>query len=295
MLSNLVGSRKLVGFLLAVMVLAVFAGFATAKEDEQVISVAGETVGEDELVLLLVKQAGAQKNFAPFVLAQTTMSQRQDFADKVVAALLLSQAAQMEGLQLDPDTALSLRWNAINVLAQSYINKISKGWSFKEEDLKKYYDSNRDKYVKPEAVHVRHILVDSKEKANRVLLELLAKEKNFGEAAREYSKDIGSANKGGDLGWIQKGQTVKEFDDLIFSLKDKKLGGPIQTQYGWHIVEVLERSPSRQLSFEEALPKIREDIQQWYLDKEIERLKDKFQVSVDESKLSTLGGFPAIQ
>jgi peptidyl-prolyl cis-trans isomerase C len=242
-----------------------------------------------------VKQAGAQKNFAPFVLAQTTMAQRKDFVNNVVAALLLSQAAQMEGLQLDPETALALRWNAINVLAQSYINKISGSWSFKEEDLRKYYEQNKDKYVRPEAVHVRHILVDSKEKADRVLLEILAKEKSFSDAAKEYSQDSGSASKGGDLGWIQRGQTVKEFEDLIFSIKEKSLGGPVETQYGWHVVEVLEKSPSKQLTFEEALPKIREDIQQWYLDKEIEKLKGRFEVSVDESKLSTLGGFPAIQ
>lgn len=294
MLSKISMKRLLVG-LLVVSIVAVFAGFAAAKENEKVISVGGETVGEDELVLLLVKQAGAQKNFAPFVLAQTTMAQRKDFANHVVAALLLSQAAQMEGLQLDPETALALRWNAINVLAQSYINKISGSWSFKEEDLRKYYEQNKDKYVRPEAVHVRHILVDSKEKADRVLLEILAKEKSFSDAAKEYSQDSGSASKGGDLGWIQRGQTVKEFEDLIFSIKEKSLGGPVETQYGWHVVEVLEKSPSKQLTFEEALPKIREDIQQWYLDKEIEKLKGRFEVSVDESKLSTLGGFPAIQ
>jgi len=294
MLSKISMKRLLVG-LLVVSIVAVFAGFAAAKENEKVISVGDETVGEDELVLLLVKQAGAQKNFAPFVLAQTTMAQRKDFANHVVAALLLSQAAQMEGLQLDPETALALRWNAINVLAQSYINKISGSWSFKEEDLRKYYEQNKDKYVRPEAVHVRHILVDSKEKADRVLLEILAKEKSFSDAAKEYSQDSGSASKGGDLGWIQRGQTVKEFEDLIFSIKEKSFGGPVETQYGWHVVEVLEKSPSKQLTFEEALPKIREDIQQWYLDKEIEKLKGRFEVSVDESKLSTLGGFPAIQ
>ncbi|AER67127.1 PpiC-type peptidyl-prolyl cis-trans isomerase [Thermovirga lienii DSM 17291] len=294
MLSKISMKRLLVG-LLVVSIVAVFAGFAAAKENEKVISVGDETVGEDELVLLLVKQAGVQKNFAPFVLAQTTMAQRKDFANHVVAALLLSQAAQMEGLQLDPETALALRWNAINVLAQSYINKISGSWSFKEEDLRKYYEQNKDKYVRPEAVHVRHILVDSKEKADRVLLEILAKEKSFSDAAKEYSQDSGSASKGGDLGWIQRGQTVKEFEDLIFSIKEKSLGGPVETQYGWHVVEVLEKSPSKQLTFEEALPKIREDIQQWYLDKEIEKLKGRFEVSVDESKLSTLGGFPAIQ
>jgi peptidyl-prolyl cis-trans isomerase C len=294
MLSKISMKQLLVG-LLVVSIVAVFAGFAAAKENEKVISVGGETVGEDELVLLLVKQAGAQKNFAPFVLAQTTMAQRKDFVNNVVAALLLSQAAQMEGLQLDPETALALRWNAVNVLAQSYINKISGSWSFKEEDLRKYYEQNKEKYVRPEAVHVRHILVDSKEKADRVLLEILAKEKSFSDAAKEYSQDSGSASKGGDLGWIQRGQTVKEFEDLIFSIKEKSLGGPVETQYGWHVVEVLEKSPSKQLTFEEALPKIREDIQQWYLDKEIEKLKERFKVSVDESKLSTLGGFPAIQ
>jgi peptidyl-prolyl cis-trans isomerase C len=78
-------------------------------------------------------------------------------------------------------------------------------------------------------------------------------------------------------------------------MKENSIKGPVESRFGWHVVQVLERKPSHQQSFEEALPQLQQDIQQWYLEQEVEKLKERFNVTIDEKTLSNLGGIPAIK
>jgi hypothetical protein len=106
------------------LVLAVFAilmavTLAQAADRGPVIKAGSETVGEEELVNLIVEQSGANQMMKPFVLAQMSLEDRESFAQQVSVALLLSEAAKNRGLHLDPAVASQLRWNAVNVLAQA--------------------------------------------------------------------------------------------------------------------------------------------------------------------------------
>ncbi|MDO9508370.1 MAG: peptidylprolyl isomerase [Thermovirgaceae bacterium] len=209
-------------------------------------------------------------------------------------ALLLSEAAKTKGIQLDPAVASQLRWSAANILAQAYIASVSEKWDLRRPVLEAWFAGHQQKYAEPEAVYVRHILVPTEAEATNVLLEVYGKGADFAAAALKYSKDPGSAQKGGDLGWISRGQTVEEFDRIAFSLEPGRIGGPVETKFGWHIMQVIERKPARIPSFDEVLPKVREDIQQNYLALEVERLGKSLGVEVNKEILSTLGGFPAL-
>ena len=118
-----------------------------------------------------------------------------------------------------------------------------------ESDFRSYYESivYRRKLeeavvadLKPfqEQVWARHILVNTEEEANQVF-DRLQKGEDFGALAVEMSKDTGSAAKGGDLGWFGKGRMVAEFEDVAFALKVGQISQPIQTTYGYHIIQVL--------------------------------------------------------
>jgi len=99
-----------------------------------------------------------------------------------------------------------------------------------------------------EQTHVRHILI----KLNEVVSEQEAKQKmltlkerldngaDFAELARQYSED-GSASKGGDLGWVNPGDTLPEFEKEMNGLAEEEVSSPIRTPFGWHIIQVLER------------------------------------------------------
>ena len=138
--------------------------------------------------------------------------------------------------------------------------------SIPDDQLRKIYDQNKDAYRVPERVHVRHILLKTTDKpAAEVaraqakaedLLKQLKAGANFADLARKDSEDPGSAVKGGDLGWIVRDQTVKAFENAAFSLKPNELSGVIKTEYGFHILQVLERQDARVKPFEEVKDQI---------------------------------------
>lgn len=86
----------------------------------------------------------------------------------------------------------------------------------------------------------RHILVREEKLARKLKKELISKEITFEKAAKKFSK-CGSASRGGSLGTFEKGDMVKEFDAVIFSQDLNKIHGPIKTQFGFHLIEIMAR------------------------------------------------------
>lgn len=111
-------------------------------------------------------------------------------------------------------------------------------------------------------VHARHILVDSEEKAKE-LVEKLRGGASFEELAKADSTDPGSKEKGGDLGWFPRGQTLPAFDEVAFQLEPEKISDPVNTTYGWHIIQVLEKEQSRPLDEQTLESKKRAALPEW--------------------------------
>lgn len=277
----------------ALCTLFAFSGSVLAADRGPVVTVGSEKVGESELIRLLVEQAGANEMMTPFVIAQLSLEDRTAFAEQVVMALLLSEAAKTKGVQLDPAVASRLRWNTVNILAQAYISSVSAKWDVSNPAMEAWFTANQKRYEEPEAVFARHILVPTEAEATNILLEVFGKGSDFGEAAARYSQDPGSAQKKGELGWVPRGATVAEFETMAFSLAPGRIGGPVETRFGWHLIQVLEKRSARMPAMSEVIPQIREDMQQNYLALEVERLGGSLGVEIDQKVLSTLGGFPA--
>lgn len=89
------------------------------------------------------------------------------------------------------------------------------------------------------SVRASHILVDTKQEADS-LKSRIDKGESFEELAKEYSK-CPSGQKGGDLGYFERGQMVPEFDQAAFSLPVGKVSEPVQTQFGWHLIKVVDK------------------------------------------------------
>src|SRR5215471_16880536 len=131
------------------------------------------------------------------------------------------------------------------------VNQLRQTLQISDAELKKQYDANKQQYEVPNQVHVQHILFktvgqtdalveETKKKADDVLKQA-KKGAKFDELAKKYSEDPGSKDKGGDLGWIREGQTVPEFEKSAFSMAPGQISDLVKTQYGFHIIKVLEK------------------------------------------------------
>lgn len=118
-----------------------------------------------------------------------------------------------------------------------------------------------------EQVHAVHILVEDEATANTVIERLNAGE-DFGELAKELSIDTGSGANGGDLGWFPRGAMVPEFEEAAFSLEIGKISEPVQSDFGYHIIKVLEKE-MREIE-EEMYQALAQQAMQTWLDEQIE-------------------------
>jgi peptidyl-prolyl cis-trans isomerase D len=131
-----------------------------------------------------------------------------------------------------------------------------------EADLRRAYDEQRDRWRTGERLKVRHILLKTTgktpaeaDKLQARMADLLKQVKggaDFAELAKKNSEDTTSAVNGGDLGFIVRGQTVKNFEDAAFALKPKEISNIVKTEYGFHILQLMEREDARVKPFEEA-------------------------------------------
>ena len=140
--------------------------------------------------------------------------------------------------------------------------KLEQGINPADAELERLYNQNKESYRTPERVKVRHILLkttgkapeeDAKIKAKAEgLLKQIKSGADFAELAKKNSEDPGSADKGGEYpDWVTRGQTVPEFEKAAFSLNPGQTSDLVKTQYGYHILQVLQKEPARLRPFTE--------------------------------------------
>ena len=182
---------------------------------------------------------------------------------------LLDQLVQQEVLRQSAGATLSPRQTrALAALERNYLANESLLSGIKdatsEAEVQKAYDAKFAKIDPATEYQAAHILVDSEEKAKQLMTELQAG-KDFGELAQTHSLDGSSAN-GGDLGWFGLGVMVKPFEDAVVAAKVGEPVGPIQSDFGWHLILVSETRNKAAPALEEVKPQIVAELQKAAID-----------------------------
>jgi len=162
-------------------------------------------------------------------------------------------------------------------------------------EVKKQYDDNVKQYTKAEERQASHILIAvkpdatdadkaaAKQKAEALAASARKTPAKFAELAKQNSQDPGSAGQGGDLGsFARDGSMVKPFEDAVFSGKQGDIVGPVQTDFGWHIIRITAVKPGKTQSLDEAKPQIEQDLKRQKATRKFVEAADQFQNLVYE-------------
>jgi len=179
------------------------------------------------------------------------------------------------------------------------LNQLRQNTSVTDDELKAIYQQNIQQYEVPDRVHAEHILLTTvgktdaevaeiKKQAEDILAQARKKGSNFEDLAKKYSEDPGSKAKGGDLGWLVHGQTVPEFDKAVFSTPKGEISDLVRTQYGFHIIKVLEKENAHTKPFDEVKDSIRPPYLLQKVDQQSGVIADQMSSQIRQSNKTTL-------
>lgn len=205
------------------------------------------------------------------------------FLDSIINQKLLYGEASKLNFDKDPDVQKQLEEARKEIIIKAYLRKeIEDAVRVSDEDAKKYYEANKDKFKEPEKVNISHILVENEAEAKDILSKLKGGA-DFAALAKEKSKDA-SKDRGGELGLIAKGQTVPEFEQAAFALQPGQISDVIKTQFGYHIIKVTEKQPEKMMAYDDVKDQLKQMMlsgkQKERFDMLLKDLKDKNKVVI---------------
>ena len=226
------------------------------------------------------------------------------FAQSLYAQQALAQEALKDKLDSTPEGSAKLKFAREQVLASLLVDARVKASMPDDAAVQAYARGEMKAHPKnfevPEQVDVRHILLpvakdgsdDAAVKAKAEdLLAQLHKGADFATLAKANSKDPGSASNGGDLGFFARGRMVPAFEQAAFDLKKPgDLAGPVRSPFGYHIIELVARKPAGQMTLQEALPQLRQQLIAQRSNDARKQLLDKIQgaAQVNQANLDAL-------
>jgi peptidyl-prolyl cis-trans isomerase D len=174
-------------------------------------------------------------------------------------------------------------------------DKVAATINVTDEQLRAAYSNALDNFRMPERVHARHILLktdgksDAEKKALHAKAEDLLKQlkggADFADLAKKNSQD-GTAENGGDLGWFVRNQMVPEFDSVAFTLKPKELSGVVTSQFGYHIIQTMEKEPAKLKPFEEVKDELAKEVRAQSLSDKMQTMGEQMHAELVKSPKS---------
>jgi peptidyl-prolyl cis-trans isomerase C len=272
-----------IGGLLAIFVLAaaplpVSLTAASAQSDPVVAKVNGTEIRQSDLVAA-EEEIGAQ-------LPPMAPDARRDYlVTYVTDMVLVSKAAEDRKLGDTEDFRRKLANARTKLLMEALLQAEAKA-AVTEEAMRKVYDEAIKQVGDEEEVSARHILVETEDEAKKILADL-KKGGDFAAIAKEKSKDPGSKENGGDLGFFGKDQMVAEFADAAFKLNKGQLSEPVKSQFGWHIIRVDDKRKKQPPEFDKVKDQLQTFVQRRAQAEMITKLRDSAKIERLDAKPET--------
>jgi len=224
-------------------------------------------------------------------------SGKERFLEELIKKEILYQEALKKGLDKDAEFLEKVKdFRKVSLIGLLLEREVEPKTKVTDQDVKSYYEEHKEEFAPVSQVRASHILLKAEEEAKKVL-ERLRRGEDFAQVATKTSIDTGSAKRGGDLGFISRGQTVCGFEAEAFRLKLGEISKPVKTQFGYHIIKVTDKKMGEAIEFERVKDLILQYLsakkQQEVFDSYIEELKKSYRVEINKEAVSKLA--PHIQ
>ncbi len=251
-----------------IVMLAAACAVALPAFAQNVATVNGKAISQqslDQFVKLLVSQG-----------ATDTPQLREQVKQEMINRQIFVQAAEKDGVAKQADVQTEIELARQGILVRALMADYLAKHPVTDQQVQAEYDKAKQQQAGQMEYKVRHILVEDEKTANDLLAQIKGNKSKFADLAKKNSKDPGSAAKGGDLGWASPTNYVKPFADTVSSLKKGQLADkPVQTQFGWHIIEVEDTRPVEFPPLDQVRPQLEEMLRQQTLTAYQKELREK--------------------
>ncbi|MFZ3088433.1 MAG: peptidylprolyl isomerase [Methylotenera sp.] len=199
--------------------------------------------------------------------------------NELIGSELVYQEAQKLGLDKQPEYLVREELARRKLLTSAFLQDYVKKNPITDADTKAAYEQYKKAYGEKE-YNARHILVKTEAEAKDIIAQL-NKGSDFAKIAKEKSLDPGSKEKGGDLGWFSPATMVKPFSDVTANLQKGAISAsPVQTQFGWHVIKLIDTRPAQPLAYDKVKDGLQKNLQQRNLEKLMTDLRGKAKIDV---------------
>ncbi len=245
-------TRPMHATLIAAALIALTSAAHAGAPAKQVATVNGKPIPEARLETILKAQLAQGQPDTPQL--------REAVKERLIRIEVLAQEAEKKGIEKQPEVASQIAMTRQDVLIGAYIQDFIKNHPVSDDMVKAEYDT-LSKTLGGKEYKARHILVETEDEAKAIIAKLKAGGK-FEELAKD-SKDPGSKERGGDLGWSNKASYVKPFSDAMVALeKGKFTETPVKSDFGWHVILLEDVRPAKVPTLDELKPQINEALLQ---------------------------------
>lgn len=247
---------KVLKRILTLYIFLLVSSTAFAATDEKSWVVQNETAQVNEAELRLIVKALMMTGQIPE--GKLSAAYVEKAAKDFILYKTLAEDAQKLGLDRAPEVQKLLELSQQRMLGGVYLVDYLDKLELPDFESIAFenYTLNKKQFALSEAVNAQHILIGFNDDENKSKLlaediraKILEGKQSFAELAKEYSADPSAQNNEGNLGFFDKNQMVPEFSKIAFSLKIGDVSQPVKTQFGWHIIKVLEKRPAKTLEF----------------------------------------------
>ncbi|MGM0751700.1 MAG: peptidylprolyl isomerase [Bacillota bacterium] len=241
---------SVIGGIVVVGTMLVMFGFS---KDEVVAKVGDKSISKEDLYTTLVDQYGdaaldtlIAEKIVELESDKKEITVKDSEIDEELESIKASYGGEEAFNEALASSGTSLDSVKENIQSFLLTEKLLKDRvSISDDQIKEYFEANKDSFAQNEQVEASHILVEDEKTAQEVKTKL-DDGGDFAELAKEYSTDTSNVESGGELGYFAKGEMVTEFDDKAFAMKKGEISEPVKTEFGYHIIKVTDKKEAKE-------------------------------------------------